>query len=95
MSLSPLPQRPISRRTKAHAAVCGNDHDQARREDRNPKQAMSRTEPSGYSQIIGAVAHASVKPVIGMAQKGRCHSAVIAAQLVAATVRIGNRIRGD
>ena len=50
-SLSPLPQRPQFRAGRsAQAAVCGNDHDQARREDRKPKLAMSRTEPSAYSQ---------------------------------------------
>ena len=59
-SLSPLPQRPISRRSRAQAAVCRNDHDQARREDRKPKLAMSRTEPSAYSQSP-VVAHASVR----------------------------------
>src|SRR5579862_8923502 len=30
--------------------VRGNDHDQARREDRKAKLAMSRTEPPAYSQ---------------------------------------------
>src|ERR1700736_6006424 len=38
----------ISRRSSAQAAFLGNDHDQARREDRKPKLAMSRTEPSAY-----------------------------------------------
>src|SRR5258707_10109290 len=32
-------------------AVPVNDHDQARREDRKPKLAVSRTEQSGYSQM--------------------------------------------
>src|SRR5665213_859098 len=36
----------------AQAAVCGNDHDQARREDRKPKLAMSRTESQAYSQSM-------------------------------------------
>src|ERR1700722_2147279 len=30
--------------------VCGIDHDQARRADRKPMQAVSRTESLGYSQ---------------------------------------------
>ena len=31
--------------------VCGNDHDQARREDSEPPPAMSRTETEGYSDL--------------------------------------------
>jgi hypothetical protein len=31
--------------------VCRNDHDQARREDSDPKLAMSRTETSAYSDL--------------------------------------------
>src|SRR5665213_2234140 len=38
-----------------------DDHDQARRENRKPKLAMSRTEPVRVRSIAGAVAHASVK----------------------------------
>jgi hypothetical protein len=41
-----------------------NDRDQARRENRKPKLAMSRTEPSGYSQIPGVFAHASVNAAL-------------------------------
>jgi hypothetical protein len=38
-------------RGRKNAAMCRNDHDQARREDRKLKLAMSRTEASGYSQL--------------------------------------------
>ena len=41
-------------------AVCRNDHDQARREDRKPKLAMSRTEPISVLPFAAIVAHASV-----------------------------------
>jgi hypothetical protein len=47
-----LAQRRLSRRLEAREAVCRNDHDQARREDRKPKLAVARTEPLSYAQLL-------------------------------------------
>jgi hypothetical protein len=43
-------RRRISRHSKAQAASFANDHDEARREEKKPKLALSRTERSAYSQ---------------------------------------------
>src|ERR1700761_5638562 len=39
----------VSPKTGRRRAVCGNDHDQARREDSKPELALSRTEPTLYA----------------------------------------------
>jgi hypothetical protein len=49
MVVSPLPGHADAGHKRT---FCGIDHDQARRADRKPMQAMSRTESSAYSQSL-------------------------------------------
>ena len=90
-SLSPLTQRPKFRANEARKrAVCGNDHDQARRDNRKPKQAMSRTELPSYSQSSESIAHASVKAALSPLQNAmRCSAPSFASirKLVGGTPR--------
>jgi hypothetical protein len=70
--LSPSPQQPDS------APVLGAKGRfsyaiaiKARRENRKPKLAMSRTEPPTYAQTIAVVAHASVKVALLLRRDAR------------------------
>jgi hypothetical protein len=64
-SLSPLPQQPDFAPVKdAKGRFSNTIAIKARRENRKPKLATSRTEQSGYAQTIAAVAHASVKAAL-------------------------------
>jgi hypothetical protein len=64
-SLSPLPPQPDFAPVKgAWGRFSETITIKARRENRKPKLAMSRTEPSRYSQTAAVVAHASVKAAL-------------------------------
>jgi hypothetical protein len=68
-SLSPLPPQPYFAPVKgAKGRSSETITIKARRENRKPKLAVSRTERSGYAQSAAAVAHASVKAAIAAAQ---------------------------
>jgi hypothetical protein len=59
--LSPQPDfAPVG----ASELLCENDHDPARRENRETKLAMSRTEPQSYAQSAVTVAHGSVNAAL-------------------------------